>query len=395
MGKHVYMDHAATTPTDPRVVESMLPYFTRTFGNPSSVHGVGQEARKAVDEAHEAVARVLNCAAQEVVFTSGGTESDNSAVKGAAYALKQSGNHIITTAIEHHAVLHSCQQLEQAGFRVTYLPVDKDGLVHLDDMERALTDHTTVVSVMLANNEIGTIEPVQDIARVVKDRARKAGHPIVVHTDAVQAWMLDLDVGKLGVDMLSLSAHKFFGPKGVGVLYIRKGTPFLAQQVGGGHERHRRAGTENVPGMVGAATALRLVAEHRESTSSRCGALRDRLMRGVFERVPGARLNGHSTQRLPHNANFSFDGVEGEAMVLGLDLKGIACSTGSACNSANPEPSHVLRGIGLSTEMAAGSLRFTVGPGNTEAEVDYVVDTLAAVISRLRALAPQAPRAQQ
>lgn len=394
MGKRVYMDHAATTPTDPRVVESMLPYFTQTFGNPSSVHGFGQEARKAVDEAHDTVAKVLGCASQEVVFTSGGTESDNSAIKGAAYALRQPGNHIITTAIEHHAVLHSCQQLEREGFHVTYLPVDKNGLVRLEDLERALTDRTTVVSIMMANNEIGTIQPIHDIARVIREKARRAGHPIVVHTDAVQAWMLDFDVSKLGVDMLSLSAHKFFGPKGVGVLYIRKGTPFLAQQVGGGHERHRRAGTENVHGMVGAATALRLVAEHRESISSRCRALRDRLMRGVFERVPCVRLNGHAIQRLPHNVNFSFDGAEGEAMVLGLDLQGIACSTGSACNSANPEPSHVLRGIGLSTEMAAGSLRFTVGPENTESEVDYVVDTLTAIISRLRSLAPQAPQAR-
>ncbi|MEK7873342.1 MAG: cysteine desulfurase family protein [Chloroflexota bacterium] len=392
MDKRVYMDHAATTPTDPRVVESMLTYFTNTFGNPSSVHGFGQEARKAVDESHETVAHVLGCAPQDVVFTSGGTESDNIAIKGAAHALRQSGDHIITSTIEHHAVLHSCQQLERMGFKVTYLAVDKDGLVRLDDLERALTDRTTVVSIMMANNEIGTIEPVHDIVRVVKDRAKKVGHPIVVHTDAVQAWMLDLDVGKLGVDMLSLAAHKFFGPKGVGVLYFRKGTPFLAQQVGGGHERRRRAGTENVPGMVGAATALRLAAEGRESISSRCRMLRDRLMRGVFERVPGARLNGHPAQRLPHNAHFSFDGAEGESMVMGLDLRGIACSTGSACNSASPEPSHVLLGIGLTTELAAGSLRFTVGPENTEAEVDYVLDTLTGVISRLRSLAPQAPR---
>ena len=383
----VYMDHAATTPVRPEALEAMLPYFTHRFGNASSLYTLAQESRRAVDEARESVARVLGCRTSEVVFTSGGSESDNTALKGAALALKQTGNHIITTSIEHHAILHTCQHLEDTGFRVTYLPVDRDGLVDADDVLNAVTDETILVSVMLANNEIGAIQPVADMARGVKEKAKAMGRTIVFHTDAVQApGFLDIDVNALGVDMLSLSAHKFYGPKGVGVLYVRRSTPFTPQQFGGAQERQRRAGTENVPGIVGAAVALRLAAEERESSSRHCQELRDSLIQGVQERIERVHLNGHPTIRLPNNVNFSFDGVEGEPILLGLDFAGTAASSGSACTSGALEPSHVLLALGLPADLAQASLRLTLGRDNTQEDVEHVLRVLPELVGRLRAM---------
>ena len=383
----VYMDHAATTPVRSEVMEAMLPYFTHRFGNASSLYTLAQESRRAVDESRESVARVLGCRTSEVVFTSGGSESDNTALKGAALALKQTGNHIITTSIEHHAVLHTCQYLEDTGFRVTYLPVDRDGLVDAGDVLKAVTDETTLVSVMLANNEIGTIQPVADMARGVKEIAKKLGRTIVFHTDAVQAaGFMDIDVNALGVDMLSLSSHKFYGPKGVGVLYVRRSTPFTPQQFGGAQERQRRAGTENVPGIVGAAVALRLASEERESSSEHCLRLRDSLIQGIQERIERVHLNGHPTLRLPNNVNFSFDGVEGEPILLGLDFAGTAASSGSACTSGALEPSHVLLALGLPADLAQASLRLTLGKDNTQEDVEHVLRVLPELVGRLRAM---------
>ena len=383
----VYMDHAATTPVRSEVMEAMLPYFTHRFGNASSLYTLAQESRRAVDESRELMARVLGCRTSEVVFTSGGSESDNTALKGAASALKQTGNHIITTSIEHHAVLHTCQYLEDTGFRVTYLPVDRDGLVDTEDVLKAVTDETTLVSVMLANNEIGTIQPVADMARGVKEIAKKLGRTIVFHTDAVQAaGFMDIDVNALGVDMLSLSSHKFYGPKGVGVLYVRRSTPFTPQQFGGAQERQRRAGTENVPGIVGAAVALRLASEERESSSEHCLRLRDSLIQGIQERIERVHLNGHPTLRLPNNVNFSFDGVEGEPILLGLDFAGTAASSGSACTSGALEPSHVLLALGLPADLAQASLRLTLGKDNTQEDVEHVLRVLPELVGRLRAM---------
>ncbi|MEE8470464.1 MAG: aminotransferase class V-fold PLP-dependent enzyme [Dehalococcoidia bacterium] len=385
------MDNAATTPVHPQVLEAMLPYFGEDFGNPSTIYNVGQEARKAVDEARARVADILGCRPEEVIFTSGGTESDNTALKGAAFALKDSGNHIITSAIEHHAVLHTCRFLERFGFSVTYLPVDSFGLVSIDDLEKAVTDRTVLVSVMLANNEIGTVEPVSELAGLVKAKGRN----IVFHTDAVQAaGALDLDVDKLGVDMLSLSAHKFYGPKGAGVLYLRSMTPFMPQQMGGGQEGNHRAGTENVAGIVGLAAALRLVADRREANTQHCGQLRERLIKGILSQVGDAHLNGHPTLRLPNNVNVSFKYVEGEPILINLDLLGVAASSGSACASGGEEASHVLLAIGLPPEMAHSSLRLTIGPDNTDDDVDYVLSVLPDIVRRLRAMSPLGPKGE-
>ena len=384
----VYLDHAATTPLDPEVLEAMMPYFTERFGNPSSLYTLAQRSRMAMDDARDRVARVLGCRPSEIIFTSGGTESDNTALRGAAFALRQSGNHIITTSIEHHAVLHACHWLEGLGFQVTYLPVDSQGLVDVDELVEAITGQTIVVSVMLANNEIGVVQPLAEIAQRVREKAQELRRSIVVHTDAVQApGLMDGNVDRLGVDLLSLSAHKFYGPKGVGILYLRRGTPFDPQHLGGGQERQRRAGTENVPGIVGAALALARAEADREETVQRTLRLRDRLIAGIQERAPGARLNGHPTQRLANNVNFSFAGVEAEPVLLGLDMEGIAASSGSACTSASLEPSHVLLALGLTADQARSSLRLTLGKGNTEEEVDHVLSVLPGLIARLRALA--------
>jgi cysteine desulfurase len=384
MPEPIYLDHAATTPVRPEVLEAMLPYFGGRFGNPSSIYRLGREARQAMDRARDTVAAALGCRPAEVLFTSCGSESDNLAIKGVAYACRDRGNHLITTQVEHHAVLHTCEWLERyAGFEVTYLPVDHHGLVELPALEAAITDRTTLVSVMLANNEVGTIQPLPAIAALLRPRG------IIFHTDAVQGGgALDLNVGRLGVDLLSLSGHKFYAPKGIGILYVRQGTPLLPQMHGGGQERNRRAGTENVPYVVGAATALELATEELAPGNARLVQLRDRLIQGVLERVPGARLTGHPTERLPNNASFVFEGVEGEALLLALDQLGICASTGSACTSGSLEASHVLKAMGLPASLAQGSLRLSLGKGTDEDQIDRTLEALPSVVERLRAVMP-------
>ena len=383
----VYLDHAGTTPLDAKVLEAMIPYFSQHFGNPSSLHTVGQEARYALDEARERVAGVLNCRPREVVFTGGGTEADNAAIHGVATALHETGNHIITSSVEHHAVLHACQYLESQGFEVTYLPVDAEGMVQPESVYNAINERTTLVTIMYGNNEIGTINPLSEIDRSIKERAGELSRTIVFHTDAVHAaGYLDLDVASLGVDLLSLSGHKFHGPKGTGVLYIKRGTPYLPLIHGGGQERERRSGTENIPGIIGLSLALESANAIRDETGQRCSALRDRIIGSVLEQIPGTRLNGHATERLPNNANFSFTGVEGEPILLGLDVAGIAASSGSACSSGSLEPSHVLLALGQSAETARGSLRLTLGRDNTDEEVDYLLGFLVDLVQRLRQL---------
>lgn len=385
--RSVYLDHAATTPVDPRVMEAMLPHFSQGFGNPSGLYYLAQQARRAVDEARERVAALIGARPSEIIFTSGGTEADNSAIKGAALAMQASGDHIVTTTIEHHAVLHACTSLESLGFSVTHVPVDHFGLVNPDLVAAALTPRTVLVTVMLANNEVGTVEPVADIVRAVKSRARDMNRLVLIHTDAVQAaGALDLDVDKLGVDMLSLSAHKFYGPKGSGVLYVRRGTPLVPQHLGGGQERQRRAGTENVPGIVGLAQALELAVARREANYAHSLRLRDRLTEGLLRRIDGSRLNGHLTNRLPNNVNLSIESVEAEALLIGLDLAGVSASSGSACTSASLEASHVLVAMGISSELARGSLRLTLGVENTDQDIDYVLEVVPDLVYRLRQL---------
>jgi len=381
----IYLDHAATTPVDPLVLEAMLPYFAERYGNPSGIYGLAREARRALDQARRAVAEVLGCQASEVVFTSGGSESDNLAIRGVAWALRERGNHVVTTSVEHHAVGHTCEALRQLGFEVTYVPVDRDGLVDPDEVGRSITDRTVLVSVMYANNEVGTVQPIAEIGRTARERG------VVFHTDAVQAaGALSLDVNSLNCDLLSLSAHKCYGPKGVGVLYVRSGTPWLPQQTGGSQEMGRRAGTENVPGIVGAARALSLAYERLADEVEHSRALRDLLIEGVLSRVPRARLNGHPTRRLPNNASFCFEGVEGEALLLHLDHLGIAASSGSACTTGSEEPSHVLLAMGLPPDVARGSLRLTVGRSNTLEQVERVLEVLPGIVRRLRAMSPSA-----
>ena len=382
--KSIYMDHASTTAVDPRVVEAMLPYFSERYGNASSLHAVGREARQAMSDARQTVADLLGAAPAEIIFTSCGSESDNLAIRGVAFASRKKGNHIITSAIEHHAVIHTCDQLEDDfGLRVTYLPVDEHGRVGPDDVGRAITDETVLISIMYANNEVGSIQPIAEIGKI----AQAKGIPF--HSDAVQAGgALDLDVNRLNVDLLSLSAHKLYGPKGVGVLYHRRSTPLLPVQTGGEHERGRRAGTENVPYIVALAAALRLAYDHREQSNERVASLRDRLVRGIQAHIPDAHLTGHPIHRLPNSASFVFKGIEGEAILLGLDLQGVAASTGSACSSASHEASHVLRAIGLPAQLCHGSLRLTLGNDNTEEDVEYVLSILPGIVSKLRAMSP-------
>jgi cysteine desulfurase len=382
----IYLDYAATTPLDPRVLEAMMPYLTEKFGNPNSIHAFGREARKAVDEAREKIAALLNCRPSELVFTSGGTESDNLALRGVAAAYRQKGNHIVTTAIEHHAVLHTCRALQDEGFEVTYLPVDEHGLVTPEQVAEAITDRTILVSIMHANNEIGTIEPLADIVRAVKEKRPD----VLVHTDAVQTvGHIPVDVEALGVDLLSFAAHKFYGPKGVGGLFVRRGVKLVPQLTGGGQERNRRSGTENVAGIVGMAKALEIAVAEMPTEIPRLQTLRDELINGVLAQIPDSRLNGHPTQRLPHNANFSFFGVEGEALLLQLDLHGIAASSGSACTSGSLEPSHVLLALGLSHEWALGSLRLTLGRFTTRQHLERVLAVLPSIVEKLRALTSQ------
>ena len=383
----IYLDHAGTTPTDPRVLEAMLPYFTQLYGNPSSIHSIGQEARHALDDSRERVAQVLGCRSSEVVFTSGGTESDNAAIQGVTTALHETGNHIITSSVEHHAVLHTCQYLENLGCEVTFLPVDEFGMVQPEQVYNAIGERTTLVTIMYANNEIGTINPIAEISQAVQQRAAELDRTIVMHSDGVQAaGFLDLNVRRLGVDMLSLSGHKFYGPKGTGVLYVRRGTPYLPLLLGGGQERERRSGTENIAGIVGLALALELADAARQQSGRHCAALRDRIIQRAFDTIPDTSLNGHPAQRLPNNINFSFAGVEGESILLGLDMAGVAASSGSACSSGSLEPSHVLLALGQTAELARSSLRITLGKENTEEEVDYLLGVLVDLVQRLRQL---------
>ena len=382
--KRIYMDHAATTSTDIEAVKAMEPYFSLKYGNANSIHSFGQEAREAVEEAREKIAYLIGANHSEIVFTAGGTEADNYAIKGIAWANQKKGNHIITSKIEHHAVLHSCQFLEKQGFKVTYLPVNEYGLIDPEDVKKAITDKTILVTIMHANNEIGTIEPIKEISKVVK----KAG--IYFHTDSVQTTgHIPLDVNNLGVDMLSMSGHKFYGPNGVGALYLRKGTKIVTLIDGGAQEKNRRAGTENVAGIVGMGKAAEL-AEKRlvQGKEVEVVKLRDKLIKGITKNINRTRLNGHPTKRLPGNANFCFEFIEGESMLLSLDMEGVAASSGSACTSGSLAASHVLLTIGLPPEIAHGSLRLTLGKDNTEKEIDYVIDILPGIIEKLRALSP-------
>jgi len=377
----IYLDHAATTALDARVLEAMIPYLTTEYGNASSIYTLGRHALQAIDHSREQVADILHCRPTEIAFVGCGSESDNLAIKGIAFAAQKKGQHLITSPIEHHAVLHTCQYLERFGFKTTYLSVDKYGRVDPDDVGRAITDQTVLVSVMYANNEVGTIEPIAEIGRIC--RAKK----LPFHVDAVQAaGALPLDVSVLHADLLSLSAHKFYGPKGMGMLYVRQGMRILPQLQGGSQERGRRAGTENVAGIVGAATALRLAYEELSAVIPRIKALRDRLIEGILM-IPGSRLTGHPTERLPNNASFCFEGVEGESILLNLDLLGFAASTGSACTSGAVDPSYVLQALGLSSEWSRGSLRLTLGRKNAEEDVEAILAVLPEIVKKLRGLA--------
>ena len=381
MSSLIYLDHAATTALDRSVLAEMEPYLCEVFGNPSSIYQSAREARRALDEARDTVADILNARAREIVFTSCGSESDNLAIKGVAFANRSRGNHIITSQIEHHAVLHSCQYLEKFGFRVSYLPVDRNGLVDLELLKQEIGDETILVTIMYANNEIGTIQPIEEIAQICKERR------VCFHTDAVQAaGALDLDVKRLGVDMLSLAGHKFYGPKGIGALFVRRGVQYWPQQHGGTQERNRRAGTENVAGIVGFAAAFRAAYENFDQINSHSALLRDRLIEGILSQVDNAVLSGHPTSRLSNNASFCFENIEGESILLALDQRGIMASSGSACTSASLEPSHVLMALGLPAHFAHGSLRLTVGKDNTMEEVERVLAELPSIIEKLRSL---------
>jgi cysteine desulfurase len=383
----IYLDYAATTPTDPRVVEAMLPYFSDRFSNASSLYAAARVARQALDAARATVANAIGARPSEVIVTSGGTESDNAAIKGVVWAARERGNHLITTTIEHHAVLHTAQWLARFGIETTMVPVGADGSVDPAAIEAAIRPTTVLISVMHANNEVGTIQPLAEIGAI----ARR--HHIPFHTDAVQTVAhLPLDVQALNVDLLSLSAHKFYGPKGVGALYVRRGTPWLPQMQGGGQERNRRAGTENAPGVVGMATALSLALAEQHEEMRRLAHLRDRCISGILDTVPGSRLNGHATQRLPNNVNVAFEGIDGESLVLSLDRQGIAASTGSACTAGSIDPSHVLLALGLPGPLAAAAIRFSLGRFTTDEHIDRVLSVLPTTVARLRSLGgPTAP----
>jgi cysteine desulfurase len=381
--KRIYLDYAATTPTDPKVLEAMQPFFFDKFGNPSSIHSFGQEAKKAIEESRETLAQFLGASPQEIVFTSGGTESDNFAIEGVAFALEKKGNHIITTAIEHHAVTEPCKFLEKSGFKASYVGVDKQGLVDPADIKKVINNKTILISVMHANNEIGTIQPISEIGEI----ARESG--ICFHTDAVQTvGHIPVNVDELGVDLLSLSAHKFYGPKGVGALYIRKGTRIEGFLRGGDQERGRRASTHNTSGIVGLGKAIELCRDKMMQEGEFQKKMRDRLIKEIPEKISEVLLNGHPTQRLPNNINFSIKYIEGESILLNLDMLGIAASTGSACTSTSLEPSHVLLAIGLSHEIAHGSLRISLGRWTKEEDISYLLEQLPEVVNKLRAMSP-------
>lgn len=381
--KHIYMDNAATTPVKKEVLDVMLPYFTEKYGNASSIYRLGRESKKAIENAREEVAKAIGADTKEIFFTSGGSEADNWAIKGIAYANKNKGNHIITSKIEHHAVLHVCEQLEKEGFDVTYLDVDKYGVVDINQLKAAITDKTILITIMYANNEIGTIQPIEQIGLIAKE------HGIYFHTDAVQAiGNLKIDVNKYNIDLLSLSAHKLYGPKGIGALYIRKGVKICQLIHGGAQEKNRRAGTENVANIVGLGKAIELAYKNLEEHNLRLTKLRNRLIEKITSSIDYVRLNGHPENRLPGNVNLSFEFIEGEALLLSLDMVGIAASSGSACTSGSLDPSHVLLAIGLPHEIAHGSLRLSLGDFNTEDEVDYVAKELIKIVDRLRLMSP-------
>ncbi len=384
----IYLDHSATTPLHPRVLDAMMPYLTDDYGNPSATYALAKQAGDAVARSRRAVATILGGKPTEIVFTGGGTESINTAIKGVAFQQKQArtGNHIITTQIEHHAVLHTCQYLEKFGFDVTYLPVDGRGRVDPDDVAREITPATVLVSVMTANNEVGTIEPIFEIAAAVRTRAASLKKRIPFHTDAVQAPnSMRMDFASYNIDLVSLAAHKFRGPKGMGVLYVRKGVPFLAQQHGGGQERQRRAGTENVAGIVGTAEALRMTQDALEADAARTRALAHQLRDGIIARIPRAILHGDPEQRLANNVNISFDGADARDLLADLDAAGIACSAGAACGATTIEPSHVLLAMGIPLDRAIATLRFSLGPDTTEADVAATLDALPPIVAASRA----------
>lgn len=379
----VYMDYSATTYTKPEVLDEMLPYFTEKFGNPSSIYTFGRRSKSAVEEAREKTAKAIGAAEDEIYFTAGGSEGDNWALKGVALANRNKGNHIITTKIEHHALLHTCEYLQKQGFEITYLDVDEFGMISLEDLEKAITDKTILISIMFANNEIGTIQPIEEIGRIAH------AHGVIFHTDAVQAvGNVEIDVKKMNIDLLSLSAHKFYGPKGIGALYIRKGTKIESLIHGGGQERKRRAGTENLPGIIGLGKAIELATSNIEEHNKKISTLRDKLLKGIMEKIPYTKLNGHPEKRLPGNINVSFHFIEGESLLLMLDQKGICGSTGSACSSGSLDPSHVLLAIGLPHEIAHGSLRLSLGDSNTDEDVEYVLEELPKIVQRLRDMSP-------
>ena len=383
MTKRIYLDYAATTPVHPDVVKEMLPYFTEYFGNPSSIYSIGQEAKEGIEIARAQVASLIGAEPEEIVFTGGGTEADNMALKGLAFSKETKGNHFVTTAIEHHAVLESAKFLEERGFDVTYLPVDKYGIVDPKTVKKAITRKTVLVSVMHANNEVGTIQPVVEISRI----AHEAG--VLFHTDAVQTvGHLPIDVNKMGIDMMAMSAHKLYGPKGVGALYIRKGVHIESLIHGGAQEHSRRASTENVPGIVGFGKAAEIAEHEMGEEAIRLTVLRDRLIRKLVDGIEDVQLNGHPTQRLPNNVNISVQFVEGESMCLNLDLEGICASTGSACSSSSAEASHVLLAMGVPPQLAHGSLRFSMGKWTQEDEVDKAAEALSRIAGKLRAMSP-------
>lgn len=381
--RKVYLDHSATTPVRAEVVELMNKYFTNVFGNASSVHAFGREARKGVENAREQIAGLIKAKPEEIFFTSGGTEADNMAIIGAALANKNKGNHIITTQIEHHAVLDTCKFLEKQGFEVTYLPVDETSMVNIDDVQKAIKEDTILITMMHANNEVGSILPIKEVGALAKE------NNILFHVDAVQSFgKLPIDVNEMNIDMLSASGHKIYGPKGIGCLFLRKGTKIQPLMYGGAQERKRRPGTENVPGIVGFGLAAELAGKEMEEENKRLTKLRDRLIKGILENIPYSQLNGHPTNRLPNNVNVSLRYIEGESLLLMLDLKGIAASSGSACTSGSLDPSHVLMSMGICHEIAHGSLRLTLGKINTEEDVDYVLEVLPEIVDKLRAMSP-------
>ncbi len=381
--KNIYFDNAATTKLDDEVLKEMLPYLKDNYGNPSSIYKLGREARKAIEDSREKIAKVLNCKANEIYFTAGGSESDNTAIKGIAKANKKRGNHIITSKIEHPAVLETCKQLEKEGFKITYISVDEKGIVDLEELKKSIKPNTILITIMFANNEIGTIQPIEEIGKIAKE------NNIYFHTDSVQAvGSIKIDVQKLNIDSLSLSGHKFYGPKGVGALYVKTGVPFEKFISGGHQERNKRAGTENVAGIVGIGKAIELAYENLDEYNKKIKELRDYYVKQVEEKIPYIKINGDMEKRLPGNSNISFRFIEGEGLLLNLDLKGICASSGSACTSGSLDPSHVLLAIGLPHEIAHGSLRVSIGKYNTKEEIDYLIENLMEIVTRLREMSP-------